>query len=193
MKASRELLEAIAVTAELVGAELSRGAAKAIADELARYPQGWVAGALKRCQRELTSGRLLLAEILKRLDDGRPGVEEAWAACPRSESVTSVWTEEMAQAWGVAAALLAEGDKVAARMAFKEAYLAAVQKARDATLPVRWWVSLGHDPHGREAPLIEAMRQGKLDGEYVFGLLPYRNEPDAAIEGLTTGALKQLT
>ena len=81
---------------------------------------------------------------------------------PQDEAGSTVWTDEMAAACGVARHLLAEGDRIGARMAFKEAYSRLVAQARDDGKPVRWSPSLGHDPGGREAVLQEAVRLGRL-------------------------------
>ena len=157
------LFDAVVVTAEVIGHELSPAAAKAITRELAAYPEPAVAGALRRCQREL-SGRLTLAAILQRLDDGHLGVEEAWALCTRDESKTIVWTDEIAQAWGVASKL---DDDVAARMAFKETYARLLLDARNERRPARWIVSPGHDPAARVDALVAAAEARRITPEYV--------------------------
>ena len=187
-----KLLDAIAVTAELTATSLSAPAARLMADDLSKYPEHQVLGALTRCRREL-KGRLTIADVLTRLEDGRPGVEEAWAMLPKSEDETVVWTEEMARAMGVAQTLLDDGDHVAARMAFKESYSRLVQMARDASRPVRWTASLGHSVQGREHAIAQAVEQGKLTAEHAAGLLPYREftpEGNAVLAKL--GAVKML-
>lgn len=132
-----------------------------------------------------------VAELLDALKamDGRPGVEEAWSICAKSlqdESVTIVWTEEMAEAFGAALAL--SDDRIAARMAFKERYESLVEEARRKGKAVRWTPSLGHDPHGRECPLLEAAGKGRLQLQQVAGLLPYRGNPER-IMAMINGAL----
>lgn len=175
MKASEALLQAIAVTAELTSTQLSEASARVMADDLARYPEASVLEALTRCRREL-KGRLTIADVLTRIDDGRPGPEEAWAMIPHDEASSVVWTEEMAGAFGVASPLIAEGEKVQARMAFLERYKTLIREARDAGKPVRWTPSLGLDPNAREAVLLEAQRAGRLTQQHVAGLLPSRKE-----------------
>ena len=165
-----ELIAAIAVCAELTGTELSKAAARVMAEDLSVYPLVQVTGALTKCRKELR-GRMTLAAVIERLDDGRPGVEEAWAMIPNGEGDTVVWTEEMAEAFGVAVKLLDE-DSIAARMAFKETYLKIVSRARDEGKPVQWQVSLGHDKSGREGPVLEAVRLGRLTTERAQKLLP---------------------
>jgi hypothetical protein len=183
MSPSKTLIDAIVVCAELTQTQLSRPAATVFAQDLARYPEHQVLKALARCRRELKS-RLSLADVISRLDDGRPGVEEAWAMIPRDENSTVVWTREMAEAYGIAAPLLSEGDRIGGRMAFKEAYTSKVQAARDAGLPVKWEPSLGHDPHGRDSVLIQAAQQGKLTADHVAGLLQYREKPSEEMQKL---------
>jgi hypothetical protein len=96
--------------------------------------------------------------------DGRPDGNEAWAIAihARDEAETVVWTQEMAEAFGVAQSVLELGDEVGARMAFKAAYERRVEQARAAGEPVRWIKSIGHDPERREAALADAVRAGRL-------------------------------
>lgn len=155
------VLEALAVTAELTNTTLSAAAARVMASDLAPYPESQVLGALARCRKEL-KGRLTVGDVVQRLDDGRPGAEEAWSLLPFDERQTVVWTEEMQGAWGVALPLLEEGDRIAARMAFLESYRQRMQRARDAAQPVKWTVSFGHDPDARQPALAEAVRLGRL-------------------------------
>ena len=166
-----DLIDGLAVTAELTGTELSKAAVKVMAMDLAVYPLAQVLGALTRCRRELKS-RLTIAAIIERLDDGRPGPNEAWAMIPQDESGSVVWTEEMAEAFGVAAPLLHEGQTIAARSAFMEAYQARVATARNERRHARWSPSLGHDPAGRETALLAAIEKGRLTHERVRGILP---------------------
>lgn len=100
---------------------------------------------------------------------------------PRDEAASVVWTEEMAQAFGVAIGLLEEGDQVAARMAFLERYRTLVQSARNAGELVHWTPSLGTDRLGREAALIAARDKGRLTHAHVAGLLPHREEQSGKV------------
>lgn len=156
-----ELLQALAVTAELTGTQLSDAAATMMAADLAVYPLPQVLGALTRCRRELKT-RLTVAAIIERLDDGRPGSEEAWAMIPQDERGSVVWTQEMAEAFGVAQALIAVGDLIAARMAFRETYTALVTRARSEQRQVLWMPSFGHDQGGRQPAIEEAVTKGRI-------------------------------
>lgn len=109
------------------------------------------------------------ADVIAQIDghaaaDGRPGAEEAWATALRAsdEAQTVVWTDEIAQAWGIAKPVFDGGDEVGARMAFKEAYLRLVDEARRARVAPAWSASLGHDPQLRDCALTAAARGGLL-------------------------------
>lgn len=98
------------------------------------------------------------------LDDGRPGAEEAWAITvgAADEATTVVWTDEMAEAWGIALPVLRLGDEVGARMAFKEAYGRLLSAARASGGRARWSATLGSDPAGRDRAIAEAARLGRI-------------------------------
>lgn len=166
------VLKALAVTCELCGSpELTEAAIHVMLERLSAYPDDAVLDALRRCQVEV-KGRLSLADIVQRIDDGRPGAEEAWALCPRDENQTVVWTNEMAQAWGVAAKLQ---DRIAQRMAFIEAYRRLVIDARSNGTEPYWRVSIGHDVSQREQVVLDAYAHGRLsDGQVknAIGYLP---------------------
>lgn len=174
------LLEALAVTAELTGTELSEAAARAMVADLQAYPAQQVLVALTRCRREL-KGRLTIAAVLERLDDGRPGPNEAWAMIPQDEAGSVVWTQEMAEAFGVAAPLLREGQVIAARSAFIEYYDRAIAQARAEIRPPRWFPSLGHDPKQRAVAIEHAVVKGRLTAERANQLLPTREQNVVAL------------
>lgn len=188
-----ELAKALIVVAEVIGHELSPAASKMMAGELWGLPSAALSVALKRCQREVT-GRLTLAAILSRVDDGWPEPETAWAlALPaRNESATVVWTDEIAAAFGVASELLETGDRVAARLAFLESYRPALATARAQKLEPKWWATLGSDPGSRARALLDAAERRRLPTEYVRGLVGGDLEADRrlrALEGSSAPAL----
>ncbi len=177
MKGIKEIAKAVIITAEVVGHEISTAAAEVIARELSSWPGEMVSEALRRCQSELT-GRLTLAAIIQRMPDGHPGVEEAWSLCPRSEADTAVLTDQIAQAYKSVRGLLESGDEVAARMAFKETYLAALREAREGRQPASWWVSMGTDASGRVAPVRAAVAKGRLPAGEVARLGLGEGQPE---------------
>lgn len=188
MKITKTLLEAIAVTAELTDTDMSENAAIAMARILSEYDESKVLKALDICCRELR-GRLRISDVIERIDDGRPGAEEAWAMIPQDERGSVVWTEEMSQAYGVAYKLIEQGDTIQARMAFIEVYRDRCLKARHSRLPVKWMPSLGHDPDGRTHVLTEAVEKGRLTSDHAKRLLPYRDSDRSNV----VGELQQLS
>lgn len=171
-----KIIQAIAVTAELTGTELSEPAIRLMESDLSGYPADAVLRALDRCRKELKC-RMTLAAVIERIDDrdGRPGAEEAWAlalgAC--DESATVVWNDEIAQAYATAAPLLDARDKVGARMAFKEAYERITRQNRDLGFAPRWYPSLGSDLAQRESALTQAAERGLLPPAVAQALIPH--------------------
>lgn len=185
--ASENLIEALAVTAELLGTQLSGGAKRVMLMDLDAYPESAVILALGKCRREL-KGRLTIAEIVARIDDGRPGAEEAWAMIPRDEDATAVWTEEMVAAWAVARQMINAGEEIPARMAFKEKYLALVADARNSGRGVVWSVSLGQDANERETALSAAVSAGRISAPHAAKLLPHHHQPSPQFTALLESA-----
>lgn len=172
-----ELIQALAATAELCGTNLSEPAAKLLLSDLAEYDERAVMVALSKCRREL-KGRLTLAEIVSRIDDGRPGPEEAWAVLPFDEATSVVWTKEMSDAFWAAQPLIALGEMVQARMTFKEAYIHLVTEAREQRVPPTWQVSLGHDKAGRQPVLAAAVEKRRITATHARELIPNFDEVD---------------
>lgn len=169
---SAELLKAIAVTAELTGTELTKAGLQMMEADLAKYPADKVFEALTRCRHELT-GRMSLAAIIDRIDDGRPRADEAWGIALEylaDEGATVVLNDDISAAIQSARTIYEEGDEVGARMAFRSAYERVTRDKKGQ--PVSWWPSLGHDPQRREQVLLEAAAKGRLGHSQVVGLLP---------------------
>lgn len=168
---THKVLEAIAVTAELCGRTFSPAAAAVFSGDLAGFPEEAVLAALTRCRKEVR-GVLTIQDVVSRIDDGRPGVEQAWAMIPQDYCSSVVWSDEMAQAWGAANPLIQQGDKIGARMAFKEAYAKLVADARDQSIAPNWTPSFGDDKVGRQAALIDAVRHRRMTVNNAVALLP---------------------
>ena len=103
-------------------------------------------------------------------NDGRPGVEEAWAIAlaARDESDTVVWTVECSKAWFAALPVLELGDEVGARLAFKEAYTRMLTDARGRNEPIAWEVSEGFDKEKRRVAIAGAVDSGRIQpGRYL--------------------------
>lgn len=166
-----DVVKAITVTVELTQTEMSVPARVAMAEDLALYPEVAVLSALRRCRREVR-GKLTLADVLTRLDDGRPGAEEAWALYPKDEYGSAAVTTEMQLAMSAAWPLVKDGDPIAGRMAFLEKYRAIIAENRAASIPVKWEVTLGSDVGGREAALVDAVQRKRIGLDHALKLLP---------------------
>ncbi|MDR6421318.1 hypothetical protein J2801_003606 [Paraburkholderia phenoliruptrix] len=159
--------------------------------DLAGFSDGAVLKALSRCRREVR-GVLTVSDVVSRIDDGRPGPEEAWAMLPRDEDTTVVWTDEMRAAWAIARPMLEADEDIPARMAFKEAYVKAVSEARENRTAVQWQVSLGHDRDGREQALKRAVELGRLSSDQARKLIPVKSSETSIGHFLITGDAKPL-
>lgn len=189
----QKILEQIAVTAELMGQAVSPTAAAIMARDLSIYPQNLVIEALGLVRKE-SKGRLSLAIVIEKLEelrpDGRPGSDEAWAMIPHDEYTSVVMTEEMAEAMSIARQLLNEGDKIGARMAFKEAYNRIVEQNKRANISPKWFPSLGIDKESRQDALSKAVRLGRITQDHALSLISpdqgrkliESNEPKLQIE-----------
>jgi hypothetical protein len=115
-----------------------------------------------------------------RLLDGRPDENEAWALAmtSRDEADTVVWTEEMATAFDLARPLLAIGDEIGARMAFKDGYKRMVQGARTLNRSATWIVSAGWDAARNHLAVERAVRAGLLAAPEPGQHLALANESD---------------
>lgn len=192
-----QLLLSLFATAEVMGQQLTQGAAVLMVEDLREYSESVLADALRTCRRE--GGRLTVAAILKHAQaaDGRPGKDEAWgiAMAGFDERETVVLTDEMRVAMNSAAAIFEAGDKVGARMAFMSAYERLVAQARAEAQPVNWGVSLGFDPNSRTQAIERAVRLQLLPPERAaLYLADLRTTPitedGQAIAGLLTGEVR---
>jgi hypothetical protein len=113
---------------------------------------------------------------------------------PRDEYASAVMTEEMADAMRIAKPLLDEGDQVAARMTFKEAYTRIVDANKRNGIKPRWFPSLGHDKEGREPAIAEAVRLGRMGAQHAISLsAPDKVASMLQLAGETTLALEHKT
>jgi hypothetical protein len=119
----------------------------------------------------------IVEAIEQAMPDGRPGADEAWALYPHDEATSAVITDEIAEAMQAAAPLIEMGDRIGARMAFKDAYERIVSRNKAAGIPVRWFPSLGADPAGRDMVINQAVKLGRLSSDHAQSLLP---APDGA-------------
>ena len=159
------LLKALHGTASLLGHDLDPDALVLLVDDLAAYPLQAVLEALSSVRRE-GAPRLTLKAIMDRLGHGLSHIRgnAAWAvALPAEDERNSiVWTREMQRAWGVALPLVQNGDMIAARMAFLEAYEQFCAEARNAGRAPEVVMSRGWDATTTAAAIDRARGAGLL-------------------------------
>ena len=156
---------------------------------LADLPLAAVREALNAHVQDPKAGQFMpkIADIRRAIEstreDGHPGADEAWSIAlqARHESATVVWTEQISDAFFVAAMpLLDEGDKIAARRAFMERYEHNLAEARKQGIDAKWIASLGSNADQRASAIESAQRQGRLTADYADKFLP---PPEVAAPG----------
>lgn len=173
-----KIMQAIAVTAELTGTQLSGDAMFVMAEDLLAYPLDKVLIALERCRREL-KGRLTQAAILERIDDGWQSAEEAFntlVAGWESEHLSILTTHTAMHAAESASALFNAGDKYRAGLAFQTAYERIVSEKKAKGIQPDWYVSAGLDKEQLAQLVTEAATTGKITNDYALALLPAGEE-----------------
>jgi len=185
------LMETLVAMGEIYGKSMTEAGVKMIANDLSCMSLEKCIYALEKCRKELRTFPTI-ADILKYANesDGRPGPEEAWAMVPKNEFDSVVWTDEMRDAFFICYNMI-ETDEVAARMAFREAYIKRVQEARDAGRNANWTATLGHYPESRRVVIEEAVRLGRLGFTEAQKLLPGLNVTvNAGMKKLVNNVIK---
>jgi len=119
---------------------------------------------------------------------GHIGADEAWTLAVKAmdEGATVILNSEILQAREVAMDIYHSGDKVGARMAFRDAYNRITLNSGKPT----WFVSLGHDKDSRESEIAKAYEAGLISYTQVKKYLPYTSieeKPKDNILFLTKG------
>lgn len=166
--------------------QLSEFDAKVVAQAFDRY----------RIENPKFAPTIVSIETICRVNDGRPGVEEAWAIAiaAQDETETVVWTWECGEAFRICKPVLDADGEVAARMAFKDAYNRLVMEARLERRPPKWIVCQGWDMRKREAALRKAVLAGLLPAPTAAALLPppEPTEDDLSKDDQARGNLAQI-
>jgi len=188
-----KVADMIGVAAEVCGFELSPQAVAVMLKRLSGHQYKQIEMALIKCMDEV-SGRLTLAEIKKRIDDGRPTAELAWSQVPKSEHDSAVLTDEQNQALCAVSSMIDQGDMIPARMAFKEKYDSLVAESRAKGTPAKFVLSAGFDPCGRFDAVKNAVEAGKLPKAEAVKMLPDFDESviDSHILQLVEKTTKEL-
>ncbi len=134
-------------------------------------------------------------EIINHLPDIRKvkclNADESWAMMPMNEHQTVVWTEEMAEAYSIAYDLIVDGDRIAARMAFKGAYESLCNEALITQKPVLWKVCVGYDKDLIQPVLENAVLTGRITQQVANKYLPAPQDA-GVIAGLLTGKVTSM-
>ena len=129
----------------------------------------------------------------KQRADGRHEADEAWGIALQAsgEDATIVWTPEIRSAWAAAEPIINEAnDKIGARKAFIAAYDRLVERARGQGEPVKWEVSLGHDPDAREPALALAASLNRISSSIANAMIEMVRP--LALPSLETGGTEVL-
>jgi len=174
------------------GKILSPRAMVSIFDDFEDYSIESVLAALKH-HRKTAKFAPTANDIIELLEAGnkRLTADEAWAMMPHDEFETIAWTREMAEAYDIAGGILAEGDKIAARMAFKGAYERLCAEAVLMQRPVSWAVCIGFDKSRIEPALQKAVAAGRISQDRANKFLPAPMDV-GPIAGLLTGKVTEL-
>lgn len=169
------------------GKQVSKGAMTMNFEALEQYPLEAIKSGL-RLNSQRNKFAPTVADIVEIISDHMHskhiGPEEAWAIALESfdEYATVVLTQEILEARVIASDIYHDGDKVAARMAFKEVYSRIIKTANQPM----WSVSEGFDPARRSDAVIAAVQQGRLsvgtDSKYRL------DEPTVTVAGLIENA-----
>lgn len=178
-----QTMTAFAATAEMLGKSFTDHQLILFAESVEKYDQKQFMDALRRVREECKF--FSLAEVISRIDDGRPDPEEAWSLVRFDDSETMVMNDDIGKAMGVARTAYEEGDKLGAKFAFKEKYAKVVAEARAKAVRVNWFVSLGYDKSGHAEPVKAALEAGRIDSKTAKEYLPLFD--DGVISGLLEG------
>lgn len=189
----------LAATMAVYERQITSGFVDIFFSALGQYPLEVVREALNRHLQDPEGGRfapkpadLIRQVVTAKASDGRPGRDEAWAIAQKSmdEDETVLTSAEILEALAIARPLLEElNDKVAARMAFVEAYDRIVGVKRGSGEKFEWFVSLGVNKE-RRAPAIKAAQvAGLLSGPKAAALIEMHSETPITADGLAIAGL----
>lgn len=173
-----KVLEALAVVLDMAGQDMSEPAMEMIVDELASFDFVEVKKAIRRCARECKY-KITLAEIIERIDDGRPSPEKAWSEVQHlTEDDAKVLTVEQNAAFCMVSTSLIDGDtsaKVAARQTFLQQYEKLCKESRERGEPVQYFLSRANNDRDSTKALEAvtlAISENKLPKPEAVKLLP---------------------
>lgn len=131
------------------------------------------------------------AELLELIPSSKAkqhvSADEAWGIVMASmdEYETVVMTKEIAEARGIAYDIYAAGDKIGARMAFKDAYNRIIATAPAA----QWFVSRGFDKTRVESAVQKALQLGRLSNDDAAKYIEHK--PQTTVKALIDESAKR--
>lgn len=195
----KDFTKLLAATMDVYGRQITASFVDVFFSALTPYTLPVVREALNRHLQDPESGRfapkpadLIRQVVTAKASDGRPGRDEAWAIAQKSmdEDDTVVTSAEILEAMGIARPLLEElNDKVAARMAFVEAYDRIVSVKRATGEPFEWFVSLGANKDRRVPAIKAAQVAGLLPAPKAAALIEMHSEVPITADGLAIAGL----
>lgn len=158
--------ENIQITAEVCGNPLSPQAVVMMVQDLKKYNEADVLSALAKCRRTL-KGRLTLASIIENIQADLPSADELFTQIAEyclDESRTFILPELAFKALestngGIYQALHA-GDRIGARMAFKNAY---DRLSNEHAGPMAYSVRIGTDKQQARIAINQAKTRGLIN------------------------------
>jgi hypothetical protein len=170
-----QVIEMLAIQYEMKEQSVSENVISYIIKQLEPYGYDPVMKALDKLGKE-SSYKINLAEIIKRIDDGRPSAQVAWSEIPKSEIESKVLTKEQNIALCAVSAMIDSGDMIPARMAFIEKYNELVEESRANAEPVKYVLASGFDKQGRIDAVSDAVQSGKLLKIVACHMLGYEHD-----------------
>jgi hypothetical protein len=168
----QQLIDMISIQAEMKEQVMSDAVLKYLVTELQPYGFEPVMQALRKLGKESTY-KINLAEVIKRIDDGRPSAQTAWAQCPKNEEDSALLTEEQNKALCSVSHLMYCGDPIPARMAFLEKYNELIEESRASAKPVKYVLGAGSYKQGRIDAVKIGVEEGKLLRSRACWMLQY--------------------
>ena len=186
-----EVVSELMMAAALMGADLAPETASAFIHQMRKM--GATGAEIVQAAHMVATEedyKLTLKKLLSRIPRLQyPDAEVAWATFPKDESQTACVAEPAQKAWGQCSGLWYDGDRVAARMAFKAAYEQFVAEAKQSgNITPKWVMTLGRDASEREEKIREAVAHGKLLAKSAKVYLPHLTDDELANPALPAPA-----
>jgi len=174
----KQTLKNLTVVLEMAGQDMSAAAMTMIVHELSGFEFNAVQEALRKCARECKY-KITLAEIISRIDDGRPSPEKAWQEVQHlTEYDAAVLTSEQNQAFCMVSTSMIDGDtsaRITAKQTFIKEYEKLCQQSRDRGDAIKYFLARANgDYEGIKAleAVNLAVNAGMLPKPQAAKLLP---------------------